>query len=48
MREYKIKLDNEIAVIYEEIAKICNKSIEEVLEDTLYKVIEITNRKIND
>lgn len=44
MREYKITLNNKLASIYEEIAASCNKSTERILQDTLFKVMEIITR----
>lgn len=48
MKEYKIILDKEVSEVYEEIAKICNKPKEIILQDTLLKVIETISSKFNE
>ena len=45
MKKYTIELNNNLSSFYEEIAKINNKSTEQILQDTLYKVIEIIDKK---
>lgn len=40
MREYSIKLEEDLATIYEDIADYNNKSVEETLEIVLKRVIE--------
>ena len=46
MKKYEIILSDELANVYEGIAKLTDKSTEEVLQDTLFKLIDIVNRKI--
>ena len=40
MKEYTIKLDDALSAIYEDIAKMNNKSTEEALQIILKRVIE--------
>ena len=40
MKKYTIELSNELSTIYEDIAQMNNKSIEESLQIILKKVIE--------
>lgn len=43
---YYITISDDIAIIYEQIALACNKTTEEVLQDTLYKVMDIISMKL--
>ena len=40
MKDYTIKLDDDLSRIYEDIAKVNHKSIEETLQIILKRVIE--------
>lgn len=40
MKQYNVKLDDDLSAIYEDIAKSNNKPIEEALQIVLRRVIE--------
>ena len=46
MKQYTIVIDEELSDIYEQIARACNRSTEEILQDTLYTIIEIISRSL--
>lgn len=44
IKEYKIKLDNKSEKFYENLSKFLNRPVEEILEDTLVRNIELMNK----
>lgn len=48
MKQYVVILDDELSDIYKEIVKTCSNSTETVLQDTLFKVMDIIRKKTNE
>ena len=44
-KNFSVKVDNKTYIFYNEIAKLLNRPIEDILSDTLYKYAEIVVRE---
>ena len=47
VKKYVIKIDGDLAVFFEHIAKAAGRDVEDVLADTLYKMAEILLREVD-
>lgn len=48
MKKYVVEIDDDLSLLFEGIAKTVQRSVEEVLADTLYKMADIILRRIDE